>query len=107
MTPTMKRLLAHAGLAAAVSAGTLALSFQPAQAVDGDGSCIWIAPDGNDEYANGATVWEDWGVEMRNGRLVRRHRIWRCTDGVWVYERSEYMEGWDDPDRGGHDPILT
>jgi hypothetical protein len=38
---------------------------------------------------------------------VRRYRIWRCTDGVWVYERSEYTEGWDDPDRGDHDPILT
>jgi len=52
-------------------------------------------------------VREDWGVEWRNGRLVRRYRIWRCAEGTWIYERSEYVEGWDNPDTGDHEPILT
>jgi hypothetical protein len=103
----MKRLLACAAVAVSITGGTLALSIQPARADDGDGSCVWSYPDGNVEYANGDTVREDWGVEWRNGRLVRRYRIWRCAEGTWIYERSEYVEGWDNPDTGDHEPILT
>jgi hypothetical protein len=103
----MKRLLACTAAAVAVTSGTLALSVQPAQADDGDGSCVWSYADGNIEYAEGLTVREDWGVEWRNGRLVRRYRIWRCVAGTWVYERSEYVEGWDNPDHGDHGPVLT
>ena len=93
----MKRLLAGAVVAVAVTSGTLALSFEPAHADDGDGSCVWSYAGGNVEYANGDSVREDRGVEWRNGRLVRRYRIWRCVAGTWIFERSEYVEGWDIP----------